>query len=157
MTLLVASCGTGKTVMALNVIHRMGLRCAVLIHKKFLMDQWKERQETFLADARVDYFMMQGLKNNKSDLSCYGLVIVDECHHVPALTMKNALQKFPSRFRLGLTATPLRGDGYLWRLFLEGHRTRSRGAAVPSLLRTRLVRMKRKTGNGVDEVSTTLK
>ena len=41
----------------------------------------------------------------------FGLLIVDECHHVPANTFCEALMTMPQRYRLGLTATPKRQDG----------------------------------------------
>lgn len=43
--------------------------------------------------------------------AAYGLVIVDECHHVPALAFENAVRQIPVRRWLGLTATPYRRDG----------------------------------------------
>lgn len=44
-------------------------------------------------------------------LAGYGLVIVDECHHVPAVTLARAIRQLPIRRWLGLTATPYRSDG----------------------------------------------
>lgn len=41
----------------------------------------------------------------------YGMVIVDECHHVPALTFENVLKAIPAKYIYGLTATPKRADG----------------------------------------------
>jgi len=40
----------------------------------------------------------------------YGLVIVDECHHLPAAAYTDAVQRIPARYWLGLTATPYRRD-----------------------------------------------
>lgn len=40
----------------------------------------------------------------------YGLVVVDECHHVPAVAFQQAVQQIPARRWLGLTATPYRRD-----------------------------------------------
>ena len=36
----------------------------------------------------------------------YGLVVADECHHVPAAAFENAVRQIPARRWLGLTATP---------------------------------------------------
>jgi superfamily II DNA or RNA helicase len=41
----------------------------------------------------------------------YGLVVVDECHHLPAVTFEACVRDAPSRRWLGLTATPYRRDG----------------------------------------------
>jgi superfamily II DNA or RNA helicase len=40
----------------------------------------------------------------------YGLVVVDECHHVPAAAFTHAVRQIPARRWLGLTATPYRRD-----------------------------------------------
>lgn len=42
--------------------------------------------------------------------SNYGLVVVDECHHVPAAAFEHAVRQIPARRWLGLTATPYRRD-----------------------------------------------
>ena len=41
----------------------------------------------------------------------YGLVIVDECHHVSAAGFEQVLRAVPARYVYGLTATPARADG----------------------------------------------
>ena len=46
-------CGRGKTVMALNIIHKLNCKTLILVHKEFLMNQWRERIEQFLPDARI--------------------------------------------------------------------------------------------------------
>jgi hypothetical protein len=38
-------------------------------------------------------------------------VIVDECHHVPAVSFERVLSEVKARFVTGLTATPQRRDG----------------------------------------------
>ena len=43
--------------------------------------------------------------------SGYGLVVVDECHHVPAVTFERCVKQIRARRWLGLTATPYRRDG----------------------------------------------
>ena len=40
----------------------------------------------------------------------YGLVIADECHHIPAAAFEHAVRQIPARRWLGLTATPYRRD-----------------------------------------------
>lgn len=42
----------------------------------------------------------------------YGLVIVDECHHVPAVSFEQVMKKVRARYVYGLTATPRRQDGH---------------------------------------------
>ncbi len=42
----------------------------------------------------------------------YGLVIVDECHHVPAVSFETVLKKIRAKYSYGLTATLKRKDGH---------------------------------------------
>ena len=62
----------------------------------------------------VDVAMVQSLAR-REDIgvvtSGYGLVVVDECRHVPAVTFERAVRRIPARSWLGLTATPYRRDG----------------------------------------------
>ena len=46
-------CGYGKTVLALYILAKLGVKTLVVVHKEFLMNQWKERIEQFLPTARV--------------------------------------------------------------------------------------------------------
>ena len=57
--------------------------------------------------------MLQTLtrRDNIAELTAnYGLVIVDECHHIPAAAFEHAVKQIPARRWLGLTATPYRRD-----------------------------------------------
>lgn len=42
----------------------------------------------------------------------YGMIIVDECHHIPASTFEEVMKAVRSRYTYGLTATPARADGH---------------------------------------------
>ena len=128
---LVASCGTGKTVMAINVICRVGVKTAIVVHKEFLLKQWAERLAQFAPDARVGVVqrdraeagaeydvslcMVHSLLSEdrypRSMFEPFGLVVFDETHHISARTFRQAAGMFPARRRLGLTATPKRADG----------------------------------------------
>ena len=45
-------CGYGKTVLGLYLATKLKLKTLVIVHKEFLMNQWKERIEQFVPDAR---------------------------------------------------------------------------------------------------------
>jgi superfamily II DNA or RNA helicase len=65
--------------------------------------------------GEVDVAMVQSLARHKTLdqlLARYGHVVVDECHHVPAVMTERVLQAAPARFVTGLTATPKRRDGH---------------------------------------------
>jgi hypothetical protein len=64
--------------------------------------------------GRLDVAMIQSLvrEGHVDDLiATYGQVIVDECHHVPAVSFERVLSEVKARFVTGLTATPRRRDG----------------------------------------------
>ena len=49
----------------------------------------------------------------------YGLVIVDECHHVSSITFEQVLMSIKTHTIYGLTATPIRKDGHQPIIFMQ--------------------------------------
>ena len=63
----------------------------------------------------VDVALMQSLTKGGDVRECvkdYGMILVDECHHVPAFTFERILKKADAKSVYGLTATPGRPDGH---------------------------------------------
>jgi len=67
------------------------------------------------ATGRIDVAMIQSLvrRDEVSDLVAgYGQIIVDECHHVSAVSYERVVAAAKARYVVGLTATPKRRDGH---------------------------------------------
>jgi superfamily II DNA or RNA helicase len=123
--------GVGKTVIGAWLISQRARNTLVLVHRQVLVEQWVAQLALFLGiDAheigvigggrrkrtgRLDVAMMQSLaKRGVVDdaVAEYGHVIVDECHHLPAVTFERVLAESKAKFVTGLTATPYRKDGH---------------------------------------------
>lgn len=121
--------GKGKTVMALNIISKIQKKTLVVVHKTFLMNQWIERIQQFLPNAKVGKIqgehidiegkdivlgMLQSLSSKTYDDSVYdsfGLCVFDECHHLSAEVFSNVMIQFVCNYNLGLSGTMTRKDG----------------------------------------------
>ncbi|MFH1864535.1 MAG: DEAD/DEAH box helicase family protein [Candidatus Eisenbacteria bacterium] len=127
----VAPPGSGKTVVGANLVARRGRSTLVLVHRTHLLEQWIAQLSVFLnlkpkeigqigagkrkPNGKLDVAMIQSLarKDVVDDIvATYGHVIVDECHHVPAVSFDRIMREVKARFVAGLTATPRRRDGH---------------------------------------------
>jgi len=119
----------GKTVIGASLIAQRKCNTLILVHLQTLFEQWKKSLEQFLeikgiigqtgagkntSSGIIDIALVQSLiRDNEVDdmVKNYGMVIVDECHHVPAVNYEKVLTEVNARYIYGLTATPARQDG----------------------------------------------
>lgn len=135
---LCAPTAFGKTVTAAAMIARRGVNTLVLVHRTELLRQWQERLQTFLGvgggvvgtigggkakpTGTIDIAVMQSLSRQgevNALVEKYGHVIVDECHHVGAVSFDAILKRCKAKYVLGLTATPIRRDGLQPIIFMQ--------------------------------------
>lgn len=145
---LSATTGFGKTVIGARMIAEKKLPTLVLVHTKELAVQWKERLEQFLEinesiegakkkvsiigqlgggkkiiNGIVDIAIMQSMfekdKSVKMLINQYGLIIVDECHHISATNFNRIISSASAKYVYGLTATPVRKDGHHPIIFMQ--------------------------------------
>ena len=129
--ILCAPTAFGKTVAAAAIIGERRRNTLILVHRRQLMEQWRERLATFLdgpmerigqigggkrkRTGEIDIAVMQSInRKGKVDplVEDYGQIIVDEAHHLSAFSFESILKKVRAKYILGLTATPVRKDGH---------------------------------------------
>lgn len=124
--LLVAPPGAGKTIIALYIIAALGQPTLWITHTKRLFEQVIDRANSFMEVGEIGRIIkgkadlkdflniamvqsmskkLEGLRNN------FGTIILDECHHCPAVIFSEVVNYFNAKHVFGLTATAYRRDG----------------------------------------------
>lgn len=132
--------GSGKTVCVLQAGRQAGTKCLIIVNTKDILNQWIARIEQHLGDhlqvgrigdnefrigpiwtiataqtlhSRYDQLVEDGFFDE------FGFVCLDECHHATAETYLRLMDRFSSRIRIGVSATPDKtGDFQLAQLVL---------------------------------------
>jgi superfamily II DNA or RNA helicase len=117
--------GAGKTLLGALAIADLGLRALVVVPTIDLLRQWRaallhalrlpeEHVGVFGGGdhevAPVTVITYESALLHPELLSRFGLLIFDECHHLPAMTYRQIAEGAFTPYRLGLSATPERAD-----------------------------------------------
>lgn len=122
---IVAPPASGKTIMGLKIIADKRQPALIVVHRKQLLEQWQERVQAFLGipkqeigiigqgktkiGKQITIATIQSLQKQIEQIqNQFGTILVDECHHIPAETFRNTIDKLNTFYLYGLTATPFR-------------------------------------------------
>ena len=122
-----------NTVFAVDLIRRVKRKAAVLVHREFLMNQWRDRIRQFLPDAKIGIIAGNKWKVDDCHIvlimvetiaswiskgkvrpeirDMFGIITLDEVHRSPAPTWAAVVSVFNAAHRIGISARPKRSDG----------------------------------------------
>ena len=129
--LLIASTGFSKTIVAAALIAERKVSTLILVNRVELVRQWQTRLQTLNVGSaevgvwygtkrkrteEIDVASIQSVERMDEEelrqfLSSYGMLIVDECHHVASPNYQRVVSCSAAKYRYGLSATPARKDG----------------------------------------------
>ena len=93
-------CGFGKTALSLYIASQFKLKTLIIVHKTFLLNQWKDRIKEFMPNARIGTIQQKTVDTEDKDIvigmlqsismkeyamttfDCFGMLIIDECHRI---------------------------------------------------------------------------
>jgi len=135
---LSASTAFGKTVVAAYLIAQRKVNTLVVVHRRQLLDQWVKALSEFCGIAPEEIGQIGGGKRNptgKIDVAMiqslyrkgvvddivgeYGHLIVDECHHISAVSFEQVVRQSKAKHITGLSATVVRKDGHHPIIFMQ--------------------------------------
>jgi superfamily II DNA or RNA helicase len=122
---LVAPCGAGKSWLGCILISKYKQPTLILCHTKELLRQWEQLiiktfgiRPALILNGKgepgeyITIGLIQTVSRHAARMAdSFGMVIVDECHHVPADTFQKAMNVLNSTVKIGLTASDKRSDG----------------------------------------------
>jgi superfamily II DNA or RNA helicase len=122
-------CGFGKTIMSIYVACYFKKKTLFISHKNFLNEQFITSIKDFIPKVRIGKIRSDKIDIEDKDIVIatlqslamrdydpkifkdFGLVIIDECHHIASEIFSRAFRKMNIRITLGLSATLNRKDG----------------------------------------------
>jgi len=138
MGVLAASTAFGKTVVAAYLIAKRQVNTLVIVHRRQLLDQWVHALSQFLGlspkeigqigggkhkpNGKLDVAMIQSLNEHgvvDDIVGNYGHLVVDECHHISAVSFEQVVRQSKAKYLTGLSATVTRKDGHQPIIFMQ--------------------------------------
>jgi len=138
MGILAASTAFGKTVVAAYLIAQRQVNTLVIVHRRQLLDQWVQALSQFLRfspkeigqigggkhnpNGQLDVAMIQSLSQDgvvDDIVGNYGCLVVDECHHISAVSFEQVVRQCKAKYITGLSATVTRKDGHHPIIFMQ--------------------------------------
>ena len=130
--------GSGKTILALKIVEQIKKKTIIFVQKTFLKNQWIERIQQFLPNAKIGCIQGPIIDIDNKDIviamvqsismktypdtmfDSFGLSIYDEVHHMSSEIFSNCLKKCTTLYSLGLSATMERKDGltHVFKMYL---------------------------------------
>ena len=114
----------GKTFCGIAIAAKLSRKTLVVTHTTMLRDQWVEEVKKTLGitpgiigagkidtDSCIVIANIQTLCKRLDVLDEFGTLIIDECHHTPATTFTNVVDKSKAKYKIGLSGTIERKDG----------------------------------------------
>ena len=136
---LVSPCGSGKTRMGIEIIHRIGKKFLWLTHTKDLLNQTKKAFQYLYPNIKIGEYsgtkkefgedgtiaMVQSLSKAKIEeyKEQFEVIVCDECAHTVGTSSNVSafgiiLNNIPARYKFGLTATPSRSDDLIKTMYV---------------------------------------
>ena len=102
-------CGYGKTALSLYIASQFKLKTLVIVHKTFLLNQWKDRIKEFMPNAKIGIIQQKTVDTEDKDIvigmlqsismkeyamttfDCFGMLIIDGCQLVQKYIQKHKL------------------------------------------------------------------
>ncbi|XWV26271.1 putative ATP-dependent RNA helicase [Tupanvirus soda lake] len=126
--LLIAGCGSGKTNMAIYIACKYKLKTLFIVHKTFLKNQVINRIKSTTNIKKIgiiqqkkvetEYPFVVGMVQSLAKIDYddiifrdFGMIIIDEVHHMGARNFSRVYQKMSAKYMLGISAERRRNDG----------------------------------------------